>query len=285
MKFAEWLHLRLMKESDLIEIDLRRVVRDKLPQKSRYIPGFVIGWLERVICQRQMNEMLRKCRGKRDADFCRCMFEHLGITYRVEGAENLPKDGRVIIVCNHPLGGLDGMMLIDYFTQIYGKGLKFIVNDLLMAIEPLRGVFLPINKHGHQSRDSFRGIDEAMSSDMPVLIFPAGLCSRKGKDGRVSDLKWQKTFVNKAIQHERTVIPVFFKGRNSNFFYNFARLRERSGLKLNIEMIRLPREMFRSAGQSFKIRIGRPIAWQTLEGGSRAQWQADCIKEIVYNLE
>lgn len=274
-----------MKETDLIEIDLRRVVRDKLPQKSRYIPGFVLGWLERVICQRQMNEMLRKCRGKRDAEFCRGVLEHLGVHYEVEGADNLLADGRVIIVSNHPMGGLDGMMLIDYFTRVYGQGLKFIVNDLLMALEPLHGVFLPINKHGRQSRGAFQGIDEAMESDSPVIIFPAGLCSRKGKGGKICDLRWQKMFVNKAIQHQRTVIPVFFKGRNSKFFYNFAKLRQLSGLKLNIEMIRLPKEMFCSASQSFSIRIGKPIDWATLQGGSQAQAQADKIKEMVYNLE
>ncbi len=285
MIMSEWLHLRLMNETDLIEIDLRRVVKTKLPEKSRYIPGFVISWLERVICQRQMNEMLRECHGKRDADFCRGVLEHLRVSYKVEGAENLPSDGRIIIVSNHPLGGLDGMMLIDYFTQVYGPGLKFIVNDLLMAIAPLRGVFLPINKHGRQSRGSFQGIDQAMESDVPVIIFPAGLCSRKGKNGKIADLKWQKTFVNKAIQHKRPIVPVFFDGQNSDFFYNFAKLREQSGLKFNVEMIRLPKEMFRSAGQSFTIKIGAPIDWHTLDGGAGAQQQADKIKEIVYNLE
>ena len=274
-----------MSNTELIEVDLRKVVRNKLPQKSRYIPGFVISWLERVICQRRINEVLRETRGLRDADFCRGVLGHLGVTFNVDGAENLPSDGRIIIVCNHPLGGLDGMMLIDYFTKVYGSGLKFIVNDLLMALEPLRGVFLPINKHGHQSRGSFQGIDDAMASDKPVIIFPAGMCSRKGKDGKISDLKWQKTFVNKAIQYQRSIIPVYFSGKNSSFFYNFAKLRERSGLKFNVEMILLPKEMFRSAGQSYNIKIGEPIDWQSLEGGSKAQKQADAIKEIVYNLE
>lgn len=274
-----------MDQSEPIKIDLRQVLRDKLPRQSRYIPGFLVGWLERVICQRELNEMLRVCHGKRDADFCRGVIDHLGITYNVEGSENLPEDGRVIIACNHPLGGLDGMMLIDYFTRVYGPGLRFIVNDLLMAIEPLRGVFLPVNKHGRQSREALQSIDEAMASDRPLIIFPAGLCSRKGKDGKISDLQWQKNFINKAIQHKRMIIPAFFDGRNSNFFYNFAKLRTSVGLRLNIEMVRLPREVFRSAGQSYTIRIGRPVDWRTLKGGSQAQKQADEIRKIVYNLK
>lgn len=273
-----------MKESELIEVDLRGIVKSKLPRHHRYIPGFVYSWLENAICQDQINEGLRVTRGMRDAEFCRGILEFLNVSYTVEGAENLPSDGRIIVASNHPMGGLDGMMLIDYFTQVYGEGLRFIVNDLLMALEPLHGVFLPINKHGKQSREAFNRIDEAMSSDKPMLIFPAGLCSRKGKDGKIADLKWQKTFVNKAIQHKRPIVPVFFEGCNSQFFYNLARLRERSGLKFNLEMIRLPKEMFLASGQSFTIRIGKPIEWETLEGGSRAQWQADKIKEIVYNL-
>lgn len=273
-----------MDENKPIEIDLGRVIKDKIPRQSRYIPRFVVRWLERVICQRELNEMLRVCHGKRDADFCRGVIDHLGISYNVVGAENLPSDGRVIIVCNHPLGGLDGMMLIDYFTHVYGSGLRFVVNDLLMTIEPLGGVFLPINKHGHQSRDAFRGIDQAMSSDKPVIIFPAGLVSRKGKNGRIADLQWQKNFINKAIQHHRPIIPVYFKGKNSNFFYNFAKLRTLVGLKLNIEMVRLPREVFRSAGQSYEIRIGHPIPCESLKGGREAQSQADEIRETVYRL-
>lgn len=274
-----------MNQSEPIKIDLRQVLRDKLPRQSRYIPGFIVSWLERIICQSDLNEMLRVCHGKRDAEFCRGVLDHLGVTYNVEGGENLPDSGRVIIACNHPLGGLDGMMLIDYFTRVYGPGLRFIVNDLLMAIEPLKGVFLPINKHGQQSREAFRAIDEAMTSDKPMIIFPAGLCSRKGDDGKIADLRWQKNFVNKAIQHKRMIIPVFFDGQNSNFFYNFAKLRTSVGLRLNIEMVRLPREVFRSAGQSYTIRIGRPIGWQELDGGSRAQAQADKIREIVYSLK
>lgn len=269
-----------------IQIDLEAVLRSRLPRHSRFIPRFIVRWLERIICQPELNEMLRVCHGKRDADFCRGVLSHLNIKYEVIGEDNIDKaDRRVIIVCNHPLGGLDGMMLIDYVTALYGEHpVKFIVNDLLMAIEPLGGVFIPINKHGQQSRQSFKAIDEAMAGSDPVIIFPAGLVSRKGGNGRIADLRWQKNFVNKAIQYHRNVIPVYFSGHNSKFFYNFAKLRSRIGLKFNIEMARLPKEVFLSEGKNYKIHIGRPIAWQTLSGGKNAQQTADEIRNIVYNL-
>ena len=123
-----------------------------------------------------------------------------------------------------------------------------------------------------------------MESDDPVIIFPAGLCSRKGDDGKVADLRWQKNFINKAIHSHRDIIPMRFDGENSSFFYNFARLRTRLGLKFNIEMIRLPREVFLSAGKHFTIRIGTPVSWQTLKGGRSAQSEADTLRQLIYKL-
>ncbi len=267
-----------------IEINIDQVLRTRLPKHYRFIPRFLIRWIKRVICQEQLNKMLYVNAGKRDADFCRGVLEHLNVTYSIKGVEPSTDDTRPIIVCNHPLGGLDGMILIDYVTRHYGQPIKFIVNDLLMAVEPLQGVFLPINKHGHQSRYSSEGMDAALKGNAPVIIFPAGLVSRKGNNGIIADLEWKKTFVNKAIKYQRNIIPAYFRGRNSNFFYNFAKARSRIGLKFNIEMIRLPQEMFKSQGKTFNIIFGKPIPWQTLKGGLRAQAQADEIKRIAYSL-
>lgn len=272
-------------DSEVINIDLDSVVRSRLPRQSRFIPRWLIRWLERVICQDKLNEMLLVNRGKRDADFCRGVIDHLGIDYTVSHPENMPANPRCIFVSNHPLGGLDGMILIDMVTRHYG-GLqpRFIVNDLLMAIKPLGGVFLPINKHGRQSRASSAEIDRAMESDAPVIIFPAGLVSRKGKKGRIADLEWHKMFVNKAIAHRRDVIPLHFSGHNSKFFYNFAKLRTRLGIPLNIEMVRLPAEVFRCEGARFTVSVGNPVDWQSLKGGAKAREEALAIKQAVYSL-
>lgn len=272
-----------MPEPQPIRIDLDAVLQSRLPRHYKYIPRFLVRWLENTICQDRLNAMLKECHGKRDADFCRGVIEHLNISYTTDGA-GLPSGSRVIIACNHPLGGLDGMILIDYVTRVYGMKPKFIVNDLLMAIEPLSGVFLPINKHGQQSRQASSDIERAMESDAPVIIFPAGLVSRKGADGAIADLQWQKSFVNMAVRFQRDIIPTFFSGQNSKFFYNFAKLRTRLGLKFNVEMIRLPKEVFLSQGKNYTITVGEPIPWQSLANGSSARRQAEDIRNIVYNL-
>ena len=273
-----------MNESSVIKIDVDEVLRSRLPRHYRYIPRFVIRWIERTICQEQLNELLQSNAGKVDADFCNGVLKDLNISLDIKGSENLPprEKNRVVIVSNHPLGGLDGIALIDFFSRYYGGKIHFIVNDLLMAVKPLNGVFLPINKHGKQSRQSFQAIEDAFAGNNPIIIFPAGLVSRKGKNGVVADLKWQKMFLGKAIQHQRDVIPLHFGGENSPFFYNFAKLRTRMGLKFNIEMIYLPREMFRSRDATFTISIGSPIPWQSL---TNTREKADEIKQIVYSLK
>ena len=273
-----------MESSDIIRIDLDTVLRQRLPRHYRFIPSPLVRWMERIICQDQLNEMLRVNHGLRGADFCRGVLRHLGITYQVSGMANLPESGRAIFVCNHPLGGLDGMILIDMLSQRYGPGVRFVVNDLLMAVEPLSEVFLPVNKHGRQSRTSTAQIDSTFASDAPIIIFPAGLVSRKQKDGSIADLRWRKMFINKAVSTGRDIIPIYFNGQNSSFFYNFAKTRTRLGLKFNIEMVRLPAEIFRCRGAEFTIRVGRPVSASTLKGGAAAQAEADAIRSIVYNL-
>lgn len=234
-----------------------------------------------------MNRLLTVTRGKRDAAFCRGVLEDLKVTYRINGEDKLPKadDRRVLLVCNHPLGGLDGITLIDMLTAHLGEGLRFVVNDILMAIKPLSGTFLPVNKHGRQSRQATGDLDEALASDVPVMVFPAGLVSRKRNDGTIADLRWNKMFVNKAIRYHRDIIPLYFNGENSSFFYNFARLRTRLGLKFNIEMICLPREVFKCVGREFEITVGDRIPWTSLKGGTEAHNEANAIKRKVYELK
>ena len=276
-----------MKEDEVIKIDIDEVLRQRATRYYKFIPRFLIRWLERTVCQERLNWLLERNRGRRDADFCRGVLDDLNVGIKVTGEQNLhpDTDHRVVIVSNHPLGGLDGIALIDYVTRVYGGKIHFIVNDLLMAIKPLTGVFLPINKHGKQSRASLKAIEEAFTENDPIIIFPAGLVSRRQKGGVIADLQWQKMFVNKSVEYHRNIIPLKFNGENSGFFYKFAKFRTCLGLKFNIEMIYLPREVFRSENKEFSVVIGEPIKWDSLKSGKDAQRQADEIKEIVYNLK
>ena len=256
----------------------------RAPSYARFIPRPMIQWLKNTICQDELNGILSRTKGKTGAEFCHAVLEDLNVTYSFQGRRPDPTNPRVIIVCNHPLGGLDGIAMIDWVNSIYGPDMHFIVNDLLTAVKPLNDVFLPINKHGKQSRKSTSDIDRCLEGDRPVIMFPAGMVSRKQKEG-IRDLKWQKMFINKAVQFKRDIIPVYFDGKNSSFFYNFAKFRTWTGLKFNIEMIYLPREIFRSRDAHFTITAGKPIRWGRLNGGRSALLEAKAVKKIVYSLK
>lgn len=272
-------------DTGIIQIDIDAVLRERAPRYHRLIPRFLIRKLERVVCQEQLNEMLRVNRGKTGSQFCRGVIDHLNINVDFKGEDNLPADSRVVIVSNHPLGGLDGMIYIDYIARRYGMEPRFVVNDLLMAIAPLRDVFLPVNKHGRQSRQSLQTLDEAMAGDRPVIIFPAGLVSRRSVDGGIADLRWQKMFVNKCKEYQRSIVPAFFNGQNSSFFYNFAKFRTKLGLKFNIEMVYLPAEVFKSRDARYSVTFGAPVGWETLAAGNRAQATADEIRRLTYAMK
>ena len=268
-----------------MRIDVDEVLRLRASRYYRFIPKFAIRWLERTICQDELNSLLQNNASREGVDFCSGVVSDLEVDYRVHGS--LPADDRrVIVVSNHPLGGLDGMILADMVSKQYGgtKDVKFVVNDLLTFVEPLKPIFLGVNKHGAQSREAAHSLDKAFEGDSPMVMFPAGLVARKGADGTIADLQWHKMVVNKAISSKRNVIPVHFGGHNSQFFYKFARLRTLIGLKFNIEMIYLPREVVRSKGSTFDIHIGKPIPWHELKGGKDSQAQADRLREAVYEL-
>lgn len=272
-------------QPSVMKIDLDEVLRQRVSAYYPFIPRWVIRKLENYICQDGLNKLLQNNASLDGVDFCRGVIGDLGVRYNVHGS--LPaSDSRVVIVSNHPLGGLDGMILADMVSSQYGgrKDIRFVVNDLLDFVTPLRNIFVGVNKHGDQSRSAAAQIDEAFASDMPVIMFPAGLVSRKRDDGTISDLQWHKMVVNKAILHKRNVIPVYFSGHNSHFFYKFARLRVRLGLKFNIEMICLPREIFKSAGSIFDIHIGKTVPWTDLRGGKSSQAQAEELRRAVYKL-
>lgn len=270
-----------------LKIDLQAIIKSRLPQnKSKFIPTFLIRMLEKLVCQEELNGILNRTFPHEGVAFACAALDDLNITVDAIGIENIPSTGRFIFASNHPLGGLDGIALIKVIGGIYGdENFRFLVNDMLMNVRPLKNVFLPINKYGAQGRSAAVQINQVYESDKQMIIFPAGLVSRKQKGGEIKDLQWQKAFIVKAIEYQRDIIPVFFEGFNSPFFYNFAKWRKCSGLKFNIEQALLPSELCKSKGKHFRIHIGEPISWQSLVDSKKTPMQlATDVKEIVYNI-
>ncbi len=265
-----------------LQVDVEKILADKNPKIRRLLPGFVIRYLKRIVHQNDINEILRNFGHLHDAEFNDAALGYMGITYHTHGVENLPKDGRNIFVSNHPLGGLDGMVFMSELTKHF-PAIKFPVNDILLYIDNYKGIFLPVNKIGTFGRDAARQMEEAYASDYQLLNFPAGICSRKIK-GVITDLPWQKSFIVKAVQHQRDVVPCYFAGRNSRFFYNLANFRTRIGLKMNIEMLYLADEMFKQKGKKIDVYFGKPIPWQTFDRSKTHREWTEMVRNMTYNL-
>lgn len=264
-------------------IDVEQVFASKNPSLLKVIPKFFISYLKRIVHQKEINAFLAEKGHLKGVDFCRSVLDDLfGAKYSAIGLEKLPSQGRFIFASNHPLGGLDGIALIVAVSEKY-PNIKFPVNDILLNLKPLQEIFVPINKHGGHSKTAARLIEEAYESDAQILMFPAGLVSRKQK-GVIRDLEWKNNFVRKAVKHQRDIVPVHITGHNSNFFYRLANLRKFLGIKANIEMLYLPDEMFKQFNQNLTIRFGTPIPWQEIKDTGKPDEWARKIKEKCYQL-
>ncbi len=279
----------------LLQFDIPAILRQKAPNTQ--VPAFIVRYLERIAHVKQMNAFLRKYPDLRGYEFIdRVISEELGCSASIDGTEHIPTDGKpVIFVSNHPLGGLDGMIIAQMIHRqrseiVHSKSpdrqLKVIVNDLLMYLEPINELWAPVNKSGKLSKEQAIEQQKMWESETDVLTFPAGSCSRlQHIDGtwRIQDLEWQKNFVQRAKEYQRDIVPIYFEGRNSNFFYALAYLRKLLHIKVNIEMLYLVDEMYGAYGKHFKVHVMPPIPYTMFDNSRTPKQWAQYVKELIYS--
>lgn len=265
-----------------VEIDIEAIVRKRAGARAKYIPRFVFSALRRLIHEDFLNVYLRQ--GREGVDFCQGTIDYLGVTVTVEGLENLPAKGDpyCTFVCNHPLGAIDGVTLGAVLGKHYDGEIRYLVNDFLMNLRGLAPLCVPVNKIGAQSRNLPEMVEAIFSGRNHVIMFPAGLCSRR-TNGVVRDLPWRKTFVIKSRKYQRNVVPIHFVGQNSDRFYSVANFCKRFHLP-NLAMALLPDEMYRSVGGHYTLRIGKPIPWQTFGKEKTPMEWANFVREEVYKI-
>ena len=268
-----------------LQFDIRAVLRSKAP--NAHVPGFIIRYLERIAHIKQMNAFLRLHPDLKGYDFIRTVIaEELGCTASIEGTEHIPTDGRpVIFVSNHPLGGLDGMIIAQMIHDNGERKLKVIVNDLLMFMEPIADLWAPVNKVGRLSKEQAAEQQRMWESGVDVLTFPAGACSRLQRINghwQIRDLEWQKNFIQRAKEYKRDIVPIYFEGKNSRFFYILAYLRKLLHIKMNIEMLYLVDEMYGAHGKHFKVHVLPPVPYSTFDSSHTPKQWAEYVKNMVY---
>jgi len=267
-------------------IDIEGVVKRKFPKQYKKVPKFVFTFAKWLVCQDILNQIIINNHDKEGADFAEGAIKFLNVKYTVYGEENIPENGRFIFTSNHPLGGFDGVSYIKVLGERYPGKIKLIVNDILMSIVPLRSVFLPVNTLGKQKPEDMKAIEAVYKdSDIQLMTFPAGFCSRY-IDGKIQDIAWKKSVISQAVDNQRDVIPMYFDGRNSVFFYSLERFRRLIGMKFNIGLILLPWQTVRtSRNKSYRIYIGKPIPWQTFDKSKTNYEWAQWLREQSYKLK
>lgn len=267
-------------------IDIDEILKNKLGDKVNYLPRFVASWLKKITHQDEINVFLWNHRHLTGTEWLEACIDFLDVTLEIQGEENLPDphNGKLYtFVSNHPLGGVDGVALGAIIGRHYGNQFRYLLNDLLLNLPALKPVSIGINKTGKQGRNFPAMVEEGFQSDNHIIMFPAGLCSRK-INGQIRDIPWKKTFISKSVEHHRDVVPIHFDGRNSDRFYFIAHLCKVFRLKVNLAMLFLVDEMFKNKHQTFHVKIGKPIPWQTFDKSKTPREWAQYVQNIVYQL-
>ena len=275
-----------MANNEVLRIDVDKILQSKMGDKAKRVPRFLVSWLKRRLHQDEVNAFLEKEGDIQGGPWVEDVVEYLGMKLVIEGEENLPAvddPKRYTFVSNHPLGGLDGVALGAILGRRYEGQIKYLVNDLLMNLPGLAPLCIPINKTGKQSRQFPLMVEAGFKSENHIIMFPAGLCSRKQK-GVIRDLPWNKTFITKSVETQRDIVPIHFGGRNSEKFYRIANICKFFRLKFNVAMIYLVDEMFGNRDKTFVVKIGKPIPWQTFDKSRTPLQWAQYVQDEVYKL-
>lgn len=263
-------------------IDIAKILKESDSGVLRKLPSFVVGTLKRIIREKRINGILQKCEDIEGYDFLNKMLDEFNLKLQVTGKENLPETSRCIFAANHPFGILDGLVLTHTVSEKYGT-LKAIGNDAFVFLKPLRPFIFAVNVFGINTKERIAALDELYASNTAITHFPAGEVSRK-YNGRVQDCAWQKSFISKAIVHKRDIVPMHFQGTNSRLFYFVNGLRKFLGIKLTLELILLPHEMFNKQNRTIKVSIGKPIPYELFDKSFTHQQWADIVRSYTYTL-
>ncbi len=264
-------------------INIAHIIKNSDSKFLKSLPNFVIKIIAKIIKQNEINKILNKYSDYDGIDFLPKIIEELNIKIEIDGIENLPENGKCFFVANHPFGFLDGLILTNIVGYKYGQ-LKAIGNDAFMFVPNLRPIIANISVFGKNPKKYFVELEKVFASDVPITHFPFGLVSRIHKF-KVQDKFWNKSFVTKAISNQRDVVPIRFYGRNSYLFYAIYLFRQIFRIKLNIELVLLPGELFRKRGKTIKVSIGKTIHYKEFDN-TLSHWDwAQKVRSVVYDLK
>lgn len=263
-------------------LSIEQSLVERLPWLARR-PGIrrpVAGLLGRLADEAGFNRVLAAIGKVEGFDFVERALEVLGASYRINPREreNIPLDGPLLVVANHPLGMVDALALLHLVGSVRGD-VRILGNDWLAAIEPLRRLLLPVDVFGKGAASKLRGIYRALDNGEALIVFPAGEVSRMGPGG-VRDGRWSDGFARLALRSKAPVLPIHVEARNSALFYGLSMLAR------PISTAMLPREAVAPIRRRIGFSVGSLVSAEEIDrrsGGCPAQ-AAKLMRRHVYRI-
>ncbi len=239
----------------------------------------------RILGLHKINSIYSKISHLENRDLSRQFIinEKIKIEIDPEDLNNIPKDGGFAITCNHPFGGIDGIILYDLITNVR-PDLKILTNFLLSKLPNLRDCFIPVNPFTDRAgmKSSLAGIRTArehLENGGALGLFPSGEVSSYNNNKFIRDIEWKPTIIKMISNTGVPVLPIYFEGNNSKFFHFLGRIHPM------LRTARLPRELARCKGKTFKVKIGKPINNSEIAKFNNTSLLADYLRSRTYALE
>ncbi len=243
-------------------INAEKIVRETYPKlKIGKNNKLLLKIIKKVLHEEDFNSVLLKNQHLRGFAFLDKLLNYFQFSYQIspKSYSNIPSEGRLLIVANHPIGTLDGLALVKLIRSVR-PDVRIVANKVLSYMKPLESVFLPVDilSQNANHKKAYKAMLAALESEEAVIIFPAGEVSRITPKG-VRDGKWKTGFVKLAKKAQCPILPIYIKASNSTLFYLLSSLYKPLGT------VMLVSEMFNKKDQELKFRVGSPIPYQAIK--------------------
>lgn len=247
--------------------------------------GTFIGWLlMKVLKISTLNRIYNRNKHLKDIEFLDAILDDFQIKFEIpeEDLKRLPKDGAYITVSNHPLGGIDGILLLKLMLE-KRSDFKIIANFLLHRIEPMKPYIMPVNpfEDRKDAKSSIAGFKNAilhLREGHPLGLFPAGEVSTY-RDGKlVVDRPWEEAAIKLVKKAEVPVVPIYFHAKNSRLFYKLSKISD------TLRTAKLPSELLTQKRRTIKVRIGKPISVEDQKEYTSLEEFSEFIRRKTYML-
>jgi putative hemolysin len=265
-------------------IDIQKEIEKKFPnmnKKDNFLKKSLFKVAKKIVHEDSINQFLTQNNHLKGFEFVDAVLDYFDFDYSVSSndLQNIPTRGKVVIIANHPLGGLDALCLLRLVSQVR-KDVKIVANDFLAGFEALNSLLIPIDNYKiRQSKNDIKKIYEALNNEEAIIIFPAGEVSRATTKG-IKDPVWYKGFLNFAQNANAPILPIFLDAKNSKTFYTISIINK------TFSTLLLSHEMFKKKSKRINIKIGQIIPNENIiPKGIDKKFLLNLYRKHLYSLK